>query len=381
MLRLTSLFASLALLFVSAQSETILSDNLGNALSLPLAGGNATGSITNLNSLIHTSPYVLSVYINNGENNGVSGPPVYVPGTVESYFFEQPSNGRLYGNATLVSSGYSRTFATTNLTPASPLDQYLGSPSQHINTTGLYQFTFTIPVLQSVFVQLTYINTGAPQPVVDFISILVANPAVVVGDPQFVGLRGQSYQVHGIDGAVYNIISEAQSQVNARFVFLSEGECPIINGVAEANCWSHPGSYLGEMSFQQVVDGKVHQALLTAGSAKNGFASVQVDGKSLKVGDAVSFGSFSVKMVSTHHATIETENFSFELSNSDMFINQAVSNRVPLSKLSSHGLLGQTHAAKVYPTATRYIQGEVDDYVIADNDIMGTSFAYNKFQL
>ena len=227
----------------------------------------------------------------------------------------------------------------------------------------------------------TYINAGAPQPVVDLISILVTNPAVVVGDPQFVGLRGQSFQVHGIDGAVYNIVSEPQTQVNSRFVFLSEGECPIVNGAADANCWSHPGSYLGEMSFQQIVDGKVHKALIVAGSAKTGFASVELDGKALKVGDAFTFGSFSVKMVSTRHVSVQTENFSFELSNSDMFINQAVSNRAPLSKLSSHGLLGQTHQAKIYPTAARYIEGEVDDYVIADNDIFGSDFAFNKFQL
>ena len=381
MLRISSLFAAAALLFVAARAETIVSDNLGNALSLPLAGGNATGSITNLNSLISTSPYVLSVYINNGENNGVSGPPIFVPGTQESYFFEKPSNGAFYGNATLVSSGYSRTFSTSSLTPASPVGQYLGSRDMHVNTTGLYQFTFTIPVLQSVFVQLTYVNTGAPQAVVDFISILVSNPAVVVGDPQFVGLRGQSFQIHGIDGAVYNIITEANTQVNSRFVFLSEGECPIINGVKDVNCWSHPGSYLGEMSFQQIVDGQLHQALIVSGPAKSGFDSITLDGQTLKVGDSLTFGSFAISMESTHHVSIQTENYSFELSNSDNFINQAVSNRVALSKLSSHGLLGQTHAAKVYQTATRYIEGEVDDYVIADNDIFGTSFAFNKFQL
>jgi hypothetical protein len=374
-------FASLALaacLFVTSQAETIVSDNLGNAIGLPLAGGNATGTITNRNSLVSTSPYVLSVYVNNGLNNQISPPgPI---GTAESFWIHAPVNGK-YGNATLVGSARSATFSTSDLVAASPLAQFLGSALAPINVTGLYRFTFNIPVLSNVEVNLTYINAGAPQPVVDLISILVTNPAVVVGDPQFVGLRGQSFQIHGIDGAVYNIISEAQTQVNSRFVFLSEGECPMINGVPDVNCWSHPGSYLGELSFQQVVDGKVHKALIVAGSAKTGFASVELDGKALKVGDAFTFGSFSVKMISTHHVSVQTENFSFELSNSDMFINQAVSNRVPLSKLSSHGLLGQTHQAKVYPTAARYIEGEVDDYVIADNDIFGTDFAFNKFQL
>jgi len=50
-----------------------------------------------------------------------------------------------------------------------------------------------------------------------------------------------------------------------------------------------------------------------------------------------------------------------------------------LSKLHSHGLLGQTHSSKVYSTATRYIEGSVDDYIIADDDIFGTDFVYNQF--
>src|SRR6185437_8165113 len=33
------------------------------------------------------------------------------------------------------------------------------------------------------------------------------------GDPQFIGLRGQSFQVHGIDRAVYALISEEHTAV------------------------------------------------------------------------------------------------------------------------------------------------------------------------
>ena len=141
------------------------------------------------------------------------------------------------------------------------------------------------------------------------------------------------------------------------------------------------GSYLGEISFQAVVAGKLHAALVQAGPAKKGFAGVQVDGKSVAVGDKVTFGAFSLEMTSAYTVTVQTENFAFELSNSDMFINQAVRAMVPLSELTSHGLLGQTHNAKTYATALKYIAGEVDDYVIADSDIFGTDFVYNQFQL
>jgi hypothetical protein len=205
------------------------------------------------------------------------------------------------------------------------------------------------------------------------------NQVQVVGDPQFVGLRGQPYQVHGIDGAVYNIISENNLQVNSRFVFLTEGKCPIINGVADTNCWSHPGSYLGEISFQQIVNGKLHAALVTAGQGNTGFGGVQVDGKSVNIGDKVTFGTFSFEMTSAYSINVQTEHFDFQLSNSDMFVNQAVRSRVPLSRLQAHGLLGQTHSTATYPSSIKYIQGAVDDYVIADNDIFGNDFVYNQF--
>jgi len=106
-----------------------------------------------------------------------------------------------------------------------------------------------------------------------------------------------------------------------------------------------------------------------------------MDGKKINVGETATFGSFSVAVKSTHSVVVSTEHFDFELSNSDEFINQALRSKVPLSQLESHGLLGQTHRAKTYPTAIRYIEGQVDDYVIADDDIFGDDFLYNKFQL
>ena len=201
-----------------------------------------------------------------------------------------------------------------------------------------------------------------------------------VGDPQFVGLRGQSFQVHGIDGAVYNLISGKKLQVNSRFVFLTKGQCPNLDGKAQSDCWAHPGSYLGEMSYQVFVDGKLHSAFVKAGDAKVGFAAVEMDGKAMKVGDKVTVGSFSVEWVSTHQLLVVTEEFDFELNNSDMFINQAVRSNVALSKLHTHGLLGQTHSSKKHASTLKFIEGEVEDYAIDHDDIMGTSFMFNQFE-
>jgi hypothetical protein len=231
-------------------------------------------------------------------------------------------------------------------------------------------------------ISLTYnTGSGATPDSSQQISIPFVNgSSFIVGDPQFVGLRGQSYQVHGIDGAVYNIISERSTQVNSRFVFLTQGECPMIGGFPDTNCWSHPGSYLADLSFQQVVDGKLHAALVTAGPAKKGFAGVQMDGKVVAVGQTVQFGSFSITVKSSHSVEVTTEHFAFQLSNSDMFLNQAVRATVPLSQLQSHGLLGQTHSSKTHPGALRHVEGSIDDYIIADNDVFGTDFVYNQFQ-
>jgi len=382
MSRLGLFLALCVFLFGVVCGETIVHDNFGNVVNLPLTGGNATGGYTIQGSLINTSPFVLTVSIFDSTHLN----PGQSQTEIESFFIQ---NG--FFNATLTS----QTFATctlgfdtqtppnpifTSCNPPSPSGNFLGSAASPNTNAGQYVFTFSIPVLGTLTLNMTYTLTQGPAEV-DRIFIRVDNPKLptIVGDPQFVGLRGQSYQVHGIDGAVYNIISEKETQVNSRFVFLSEGSCPIFNGVPDTNCWSHPGSYLGEIGIQQVVDGKTHAALITSGGAKEGFSAVQLDGHKLKVGETKTYGTFSITYSTTHSITVTTAHFDFEFSNSDMFINQALRAKLPLSKLTSHGLLGQTHSAKVYPTATRYIEGSVDDYVIADNDIFGTDFIHNQF--
>ena len=381
MSRFTLALALLLALFSYTASETIVTDSVGNGVFLPTTGGNAMNYITVLNSQASTSPYYLYISLNNG---AADSPNSATAGEVETFYFNTTGAGQMntsniaFGNATLINQYYSSTFQHGG-TPGN----YVRNSSNPDTATGMYTFVFTIPALSTLMVNLTYINShDNPLPITEFIQIVIFNPLTITGDPQFVGLRGQSYQVHGIDGAVYNIISEQNTQVNSRFVFLNEGKCPIVNGKAGSNCWSHPGSYLGEISYQAIVDGKLHAALVQSGPAQKGFAGVQVDGRSVQVGDKVSFGPFSLERTSTHGVSVTTENFSFELSNSDMFINQAIRPLVPLSELTAtHGLLGQTHSTKTYGSAIKYIMGDVDDYVIADSDIFGHDFVYNQFNL
>ena len=212
--------------------------------------------------------------------------------------------------------------------------------------------------------------------------------ANIVGDPQFRGLRGQSFQVHGVDGAVYNLISDPSMQLNTRFAFL-EGPrpCAIMpsTGKQSTACWSHPGSYLSELALKTVGGS---QLLIVAGPAASGFSSVSLDGALLQAGaaSALDFGTGSeltgsVSVLNSHELSIHAGHFDLVVENNDGFVNlRSVS--VPASswsKLASHGLLGQTWQSRRYSGRIREIEGDVDDYLIEDDNLFGDSFIYNKF--
>jgi len=212
----------------------------------------------------------------------------------------------------------------------------------------------------------------------DPFSIQLAQTCVTInGDPQFRGFRGQSYQVHGMDGVHYNLITSELTQVNTKFSFLNEGQCPIINGIPAINCWSHPGSYMGALGIQQIVDGVNQQLMIEAGVAEQGFASVMFNDAQVKMGDSSAIGSFSFNYSSSHSILVETGNFTLMVDNSDGFVNQAVKVNIPLSKLTSHGLLGQTHSFKVYPGQFKYIEADVDDYAVSG--LFENDFVFNQF--
>ena len=358
-------FLVVSSLVPSCLCELIISDNAGDGVLLPLSGG-VTGDLINLHGTMKsTSPYVLTVFIHDDGQH------------TEQFYFNSDDFG---ANAELANATYTAYNSPTVLCSATDCT---GSSTSPVSGNGTYVYTFLIQPQSSVFVNLTYHNLGPnPLPVYDIVQLTIYNPfggGFTIGDPQFVGLRGQSYQVHGIDGAVYNIISEEQFQVNSRFVFLTEGECPVMDGITQDNCWSHPGSYIGEMSFQAIVDGELHQARLVSGSAAAGYTSVELDNQVLTVGDKVEYGNFSVALFNSHSVIVTSDHFILLLTNSDKFINQALRTRLPVNELHSHGLLGQTHCSKTYATSVRYIEGEVDDYVILDGDMFGTDFVYNQF--
>jgi len=217
------------------------------------------------------------------------------------------------------------------------------------------------------------------------------------GDPQLNGFQGQNYQVHGISGSIYSLISDRLIAVNARFQFLKSGHCPIFNNTKATNCFTHPGNYFSAISIM-TSEGDI--LLVESGSAIEGFQSITFsscfDSQVLKVQPGDQFQGALVptengkqksdrlffRRLSSHVLEVIVGLFSFKLENSDHFINLAHIKVTDWERLTedvkSHGLIGQSwNPSRGNSDA---IEGEVDDYVIYDNELTGTQFQYSQFE-
>ena len=219
-------------------------------------------------------------------------------------------------------------------------------------------------------------------------------PGTVLGDPQFTGLRGQSYQVHGIDGGVYSLISDRLVQINGRFTFIGwEDEHECLTDAASQPlyvCWSHAGSYISALSLQT---SSLSSLLVEAGSGRHGFAAVLLDNSPLQVGDKAALRVdngghennmtvtwLDVRTVLIEHAGVYT----MRLQNSAGFLNLVELSVDSWSRLTtdvqSHGLLGQTWRLYNKGEDVKAIEGRIDDYLLARNDMFGCDDVYSKFE-
>jgi len=221
-------------------------------------------------------------------------------------------------------------------------------------------------------------------------------PGSVCTDPQFSGFLGQSYQIHGVSGNFYNILSTARFQYNALFTYLSEGRCR-----KGTQCYSHPGNYFGSVGVSiRSDDGIVNRVEVISGPVDVGLqvllndVAVSVTSTPIRVGDS------SITFSTPFDVEVHSPEFSIRIANSDMFLNQdvAINNRLlsqvqrfkqakksknvtAMTELSSalpHGLLGQTWQYQTYNNRWKYIEGTLFEYALADG-LMGTDFKYNRF--
>jgi hypothetical protein len=236
------------------------------------------------------------------------------------------------------------------------------------------------------------------------------------GDPQFNGLQGQSYQFHGMADEVFSLVSSPELQMNSLFKFISSGSCTYNNTV----CWSHPGTYLGQIGIQFGNE----KILLQSGSHSDGM-QVFLNDKPMTPSKHVhrirsaNNSTGIAQFEETGIFELYTDLMYIRIVNSDYFFNLdfglkdrqvltagakvlAINGEVcereatmPKSQLTTskalitkklketypsfplHGLVGQTWRNAVY--CGRYYEGTVDDYVTGG--LFANEHTFNFFKL
>ena len=267
----------------------------------------------------------------------------------------------------------------------------LGPDTHVLEAFGLPAAGVVVPYQNSPLPALTAGSISAQG--LDYFVLPQTGPvSSALGDPQFVGLRGQSYQIHGIDGAVYSIISDSTIQLNARFTFLEQGRCTAELRAADIPCWSHPGSYFGALTLQTAAG---DQLRIVPGTAEAGLAVVELNGRQISVGEQTvgkahvaseSWSPLSLSYITSHSLTLSVSIYTLHITSSDGFLNLqsvSVSSWTALTKeLQPHGLLGQSWMRAgegVQAEEVAEIEGAVDDYAEANNDEWGVSTRFNLF--
>ena len=157
------------------------------------------------------------------------------------------------------------------------------------------------------------------------------------------GFLRQRYQVHGVAGVVYNLLSQPSVSINALFTFLDSGVCPVIEGVTATNCWSHAGSYFAALAVQTKAGDQLE---VVAGSAIAGFRAVRLGGRRMEAAKGVegTGALLSFRFLSTHAISITVDNYRLLVENSDHFVNVLSIEVDDWQQLASsdqpHGLLG-----------------------------------------
>ena len=112
--------------------------------------------------------------------------------------------------------------------------------------------------------------------------------AAAFSDPRFVGFWGQSFYVGGVVGGVYSLLSDAEVQLNAMFVYRTNISCPVVEGRVVDNCFQHKGTYFGSVAVR-VQGGE--WVVVAGGGVEQGFSGVTLsDRREVHVGEEVSMG-------------------------------------------------------------------------------------------
>ena len=299
-------------------------------------------------------------------------------------------------NVSLVNTSIS---VTLNGLPNGPFPLTL--PFTAVSLSG---FTLTTAAVNTIIVSVTqsvvfpidnpFITTPTSSFCSNVNTFSVINPTAsqMVGDPIIVGLSGQSFQIHGIDGGIYNLISAPTFNLNSEFIFLTGPRlCPIMpsTGRRAQACWTHAGSYL----FNLGLVTNSHRILIESGAAATGFARVQVDDDAVAIGETLAYNDVNVTLTltSSHECLLQIGVFRLSVESIDNFLNiRSIALSWPLSvsystleESSVHGLIGQTwRPSPLVVGKMKVIDGDSpDEYLLSSQDLYGRDFEYNRYEV
>ena len=265
-------------------------------------------------------------------------------------------------------------------------------------------------------------NTIAPQrvnTVRDLTNSFAEALATVLGDPQFSGFHGQNFQVHGVPGEVYNILTGSDVLVNARFAFIAAGESLKWHDMkvrriahekermrlkqtgAQLNisnafplpitkAWSHQGTYLSEIAIRldNTQLGGVN-VFIRAGGYPFGIQQATINGATMTVGHEYRFTlpsgqSAAITLATPHTVRLDHPLFTLSFVNSDGFFNLEQGQLLATEAAGLlDGLLGQT-ADSAWKASESDEQREalIFDYMAEGQEgIASADFVKNKYQV
>ena len=235
-----------------------------------------------------------------------------------------------------------------------------------------------------------------------------------VSDPRFRGFWGQSFYVGGEVGGVYNLLSDAQVQVNAQFVYLRNVSCPQVDGRDATNCFEHEGTYFGALLIrvQQgpwlrieagAADVGFHAVLLNddevvevgetrnaSGSPSAGLVQPQLSGPGrLRRGETAleavrdkegSIPQLMVTRTSARQLQVRAGVYLFGIDNVDGYVDlttvEVMCWECLMREVQPEGLLGRTWNATA---SVRRSDEEVEEYREKDDDLLGCSHQHDRF--
>ena len=266
-------------------------------------------------------------------------------------------------------------------------------------------------------------STIAPQrvgTVRDLTNSFAEPSATVLGDPQFTGFHGQQYQVHGVPGEVYNVLTASDVLVNARFALIGAGESlkwhdmkvkriahelermRLQNAGVQLNVsnafplpitksWTHVGTYLSEVAIR-LDNGQLGgiNVFLRAGGYPYGIQEATVNGQPMLVGQehrmtTSSGASAAVTLSSPHTVRLDHPLFTLTLVNSDGFFNLEQGQLLSTDAAQQlDGLLGQT-ASSEWKASESEEQREalIFDFMVSEGQegLASADFVKNKYQV